>query len=80
VFHEQQATKLTVNPGEVEARSAAIGDVSRDVLDAQFAKLGKTWESQAEGLLGLRTKELKNAQAEIASSEQATKVEELQGH
>jgi energy-coupling factor transporter ATP-binding protein EcfA2 len=73
-FHEEQATKLAVNPAELEARSAAIGDTARDVLEPRLAKLGKTWESQAEALLTRWAKELKAAQAEAAMNEQAAKL------
>jgi uncharacterized protein YhaN len=75
-FHEQQVTKLTVDPGEVEARSVAIGNTSRGVLDVQFVNLGKTWESQADARASRKAKELKSAQTEVMSREQAMKVAE----
>lgn len=75
-LNDDQAAKLAANVADLDARKAAIGSADVRILEAHFAKLGKTWESQGEALHDARSKAQKTLQAQVTTSAQAAKLAE----
>ena len=74
--HEEQATRLEAGLGDLAARRAAIGEMDLGIIAGHFAKLGKSWESEAEALHAAKAKDLEARRSQVASLEQLMKVAE----
>jgi AAA domain len=77
-LHEERATRSSIEPGEVNARKAAIGPTPLEELEKRFAKLGKAWEPQAESAVVRAEREARSAQTEVAKLENAAELRTYQ--
>ncbi|HYV45124.1 MAG TPA: AAA family ATPase [Myxococcaceae bacterium] len=75
-LQEEQAARLLTGNEDVAARRAAVGARDMGPLEAQFLKLGKSWESQADALQATRTEALAARRAALAAAEQSMKLAE----
>ncbi len=74
--HEQQAAKLAASDGDLQTRKDAVGPTDLKILETEFDKLGKSWESRATALQAQKTDDAKAAQTRLVALEQDAKLAE----
>ena len=69
-IHEEQAARLAVGSGDLDVRRAAIGDADHSSLEAQLARLGKSWEPGAEAAHVEKANQLRALQEQVQKADQ----------